>query len=190
MEESDMRVAGEAGSVEELLPLLEKQCWSILVLDINMPGRSGLDALKDIKALYPDLAVLILSMYGEDQYGIRAIRAGAAGYLKKISAPNELVIAIRKIVGGGRYISPELAGKIADAFAGPGHGKAEKDLSDREYEIMCKIALGRTMEEISEELSLSIHTVYSYRNRIISKMNFKSNIELTRYVLQNKLLDE
>lgn len=188
-EEKDIIVAGEAEDTAHMMELLEKENWNLVVLDINMPGKSGLEALKDIKQLYPDLPVLILSMFSEDQYGLRAIKAGASGYLKKVSAPTELVSAIRKIVSGGKYINPALAEKLAERF-----GKTEKELlhdklSDREYQIMCNIALGKSAEEIAQELSISINTVYTYRNRILEKMSMKSNVELTQYVLQNKLVE-
>ena len=188
-EEQDMVVLSEAENVEKLMKLLEENFFNIIVLDINMPGKSGLDALKDIKQFYPDLPVLILSMYNEDLYGIRALKAGASGYLKKASAPDELVSAIRKIVTGKKYISPVLAEKLADTLT---HSKGEalhENLSDREYEIMCSIAIGKSAEEIANELSLSINTVYSYRNRILEKMSMKSNVELTQYALQNKLIE-
>jgi DNA-binding NarL/FixJ family response regulator len=188
-EEKDITVAGEAENSVQLMELLAKEKWSLIVLDINMPGKSGLEALKDIKIQYPDLPVLILSMFSEDQYGIRAIKAGASGYLKKVSAPTELVTAIRKIVSGGKYINQSLAEKLAEKF-----GKTEKELphdklSDREFQIMCNIALGKSAEEIANELSISINTVYTYRNRILEKLSMKSNVELTQYVLQNKLVE-
>jgi two-component system invasion response regulator UvrY len=188
-EEKDIVVEGEAENAITLMQLLEREKWSLVILDINMPGKSGLEALKDIKLLYPDLPVLILSMFSEDQYGLRAIKAGASGYLKKVSAPTELVVAIRKIVSGGKYINPALAEKLAEKL-----GKTEKEfphdrLSDREYQIMCNIALGKTAEEIAQELSISINTVYTYRNRILEKMSLKSNVELTQYVLRNKLVE-
>ncbi len=189
MEEPDMRVTGEACNASELMNMLSTNTWSIVVLDINMPGKSGLDTLKDIKSLYPKLPILILSMYTEEQYGIRAIKAGASGYLKKISAPNEFVKAIRRIVSGGKYISPELAEKIAENITGSRKGKAHDELSDREYEILCKIASGKTADEIAAELFISIHTVYSYRNRLLEKLKLKSNIELTRYALQNRIIE-
>ncbi len=187
-QEKDMLVEGEAASVEELLQLLPQKEWSILILDINMPGRSGLDVLKEIKAQYPQLPVLILSIYDEAQYGLRAIRSGADGYLKKISAPEELISAIRKIVYGGKYISPTLAERLADTFTGKVSEKPHEKLSAREYQVMCMIAEGRSADEIAEILSISPHTVYSYRNRILQKLNLKSNIELTKYVLENKLI--
>jgi DNA-binding NarL/FixJ family response regulator len=188
-EEKDIIVAGEAEDTGKMMELLEKENWNLVVLDINMPGKSGLEALKDIKQLYPDLPVLILSMFSEDQYGLRAIKAGASGYLKKVSAPTELVSAIRKIVSGGKYINPALAEKLADKFGNSDRGLLHDKLSDREYQIMCNIALGKTAEQIALELSISINTVYTYRNRILEKMSMKSNVELTQYVLQNKLVE-
>jgi two-component system invasion response regulator UvrY len=188
-EEKDIQVAGEAENAEQMMELLEKEKWSLIILDINMPGKSGLEALKDIKQLYPALPVLILSMFSEDQYGIRALKAGASGYLKKVSAPTELVTAIRKIVSGGKYINPSLAEKLADKFGETQKKSLHENLSDREYQIMCNIALGKSAEEIAQELSISINTVYTYRNRILEKMSLKSNVELTQYVLSNKLVE-
>jgi len=188
-EEKDILVAGEAENSEQMMEFLEKANWSLVVLDINMPGKSGLEALKDIKLLYPHLPVLILSMFNEDQYGIRAIKAGASGYLKKVSAPTELVTAIRKIVAGGKYINSSLAEKLAEKFGNTDKALLHEKLSDREYQIMCNIALGKTAEEIAQELSISINTVYTYRNRILDKMSMKSNVELTQYVLSNKLVE-
>jgi len=188
-EEKDILVAGEAENSEQMMKHLEKEKWSLVVLDINMPGKSGLEALKDIKQLYPELPVLILSMFSEDQYGIRALKAGASGYLKKVSAPTELVTAIRKIVSGGKYINPSLAEKLAEKFGSTEKELPHDKLSDREYQTMCNIALGKSAEEIAQELSISINTVYTYRNRILDKMSMKSNVELTQYVLSNKLVE-
>jgi two-component system invasion response regulator UvrY len=188
-EESDMIVAGEASNATELFAFINNKSLDIIVLDINMPGKSGLEALKEIKIQNPKIPVLILSMFGEDQYGIRAIKAGASGYLKKVSAPNELVTAIRKIVNGGKYINPSLAEKLADIVDKPGSEFPHDNLSDREYQIMCSIASGKSAEEIADELALSIHTVYTYRNRILEKMSLKSNVELTQYAIQNKLIE-
>ncbi len=188
-EESDMKVTGEAANASELFELLDKDSWEIVVLDINMPGKSGLEALKEMKTRNIKVPVLILSMFSEEQYGIRVIKAGAAGYLKKVSAPTELVSVIRKIVGGGKYISPTLAEKLADNFDVNNKKALHQNLSDREYQIMCFISLGKSAEEIAEELAISIHTVYSYRNRILEKMHLKSNVELTQYAIQNKLIE-
>jgi len=186
-EESDMKVTGEAGNADEVFEILKTNNFDIAILDINMPGKSGLDLLKDLKIQYPKLPVLILSMYGEEQYGIRALKAGALGYLKKVSAPNELVTAIRKIVSGGKYISQTLAEKLADAVDDSYNKLPHEILSNREFEVMCKIASGESAEKISDDLSISIHTFYTYRNRIFEKMNLKSNVELTQYVINNKL---
>jgi DNA-binding NarL/FixJ family response regulator len=186
-EESDMKVTGEAGNADEVFEILKTNNFDIAILDINMPGKSGLDLLKDLKIQYPRLPVLILSMYGEEQYGIRALKAGALGYLRKVSAPNELVTAIRKIVSGGKYISQALAEKLADAVDDSYNKLPYEILSDREFEVMCKIASGESAEKISDDLSISIHTFYTYRNRIFEKMNMKSNVELTQYVINNKL---
>ncbi len=188
-EESDMKVTGEAADASELFELLDKDSWEIVVLDINMPCKSGLEALKEMKTRNIKVPVLILSMFSEDQYGLRAIKAGAAGYLKKVSAPTELVSAIRKIVGGGKYISPTLAEKLADNFDVNNKKAPHQNLSDREYQIMCFISFGKSAEEIAQELTISIHTVYSYRNRILEKMHLKSNVELTQYAIQNKLIE-
>jgi len=186
-EESDMKVTGEAGNADDVFEVLKTNNFDIAILDINMPGKSGLDLLKDLKIQYSKLPVLILSMYGEEQYGIRALKAGALGYLRKVSAPNELVTAIRKIVSGGKYISQALAENLADAVDDSHNKLPHEILSDREFEVMCKIASGESAEKISDDLSISIHTFYTYRNRIFEKMDMKSNVELTQYVINNKL---
>ena len=188
-EETDMKVTGEAANANELFELLASDDWEIVVLDINMPGKSGLEALKEMKTRNIKVPVLILSMFSEDQYGLRAIKAGAAGYLKKVSAPTELVSAIRKIVGGGKYIGPTLAEKLAENVDMNNKNALHQNLSDREYQIMCLISFGKSAEEIAEELAISIHTVYSYRNRILEKMHLKSNVELTQYAIQHKLIE-
>ncbi len=187
-EETDMKVTGEASNADEVYTRLTTGKFNIIVLDINMPGKSGLDVLKDIKIQYPDIPVLILSMYGEDQYGIRALKAGASGYLKKVSAPDEFALAIRKIAGGGRYVSASLAENLANAVDNKYHNLPHEVLSDREFDVMCRIASGESAENISESLSISIHTYYSYRNRILEKMKMKTNVELTQYVIKNKLI--
>ncbi|NNG27081.1 MAG: response regulator transcription factor [Ignavibacteriaceae bacterium] len=188
-EEKDMLVAGEAGNTNEMFELLKKEDFAIIILDISMPGRSGLEALKFLKKNYPEVPALILSMFSEEQYGLRALKAGAAGYLKKVSAPTELVSAIRKIVSGGKYINQSLAEKLADEYDSDMKERMHDKLSDREYQIMCLIASGKSAEEIALDLSISINTVYSYRNRILEKMHLKSNVELTQYALQNKLIE-
>ncbi len=188
-EENDMRVLGEAGDAPQMFELLKKESWDIVILDINMPGKSGLEALKEIRVDYPKTPVLILSMYSEEQYGLRSLKAGAAGYLKKVSAPEELVKAIRKIVSGGKYISQGLAEKMAYNLETSHKVFAHETLSDREYTVMCRIASGLSAEKIADELSISVHTVYSYRSRILEKLDIKSNVELTRYALKNQLIE-
>ena len=188
-EESDMEVTGEAANANEVFEILRTNNFDIAIIDINMPGKSGLDLLKDLKVQLPKLPLLILSMYGEEQYGIRALKAGASGYLRKASAPNELVAAIRKIVSGGKYISQQLAETLADTVDESYSKLPHENLSDREYEVMCKIASGESAEKISDDLSISIHTFYTYRNRILEKMKMKSNVELTQYVINNKLIE-
>ncbi len=188
-EEKDMLVAGEAGNANEMFDILKKEDFAIIILDISMPGRSGLEALKFLRKNYPEVPTLILSMFSEEQYGLRALKAGAAGYLKKVSAPTELVSAIRKIVSGGKYINQSLAEKLADEYDSDRKERMHDKLSNREYQIMCLIASGKSAEEIALDLSISINTVYSYRNRILEKMYLKSNVELTQYALQNKLIE-
>lgn len=188
-EEKDMTVLGEAENAGTLMNLLEKDKWDIVILDINMPGRNGLEILKDIKQLYPDLPVLILSMFSEEQYGLRAIKAGASGYLKKVSAPDELVQAIRRIVSGRKYITETLAEKLAENLSEPKVNSLHEKLSDREFEIMCSIAQGKSAEEIANELSISVNTFYTYRNRILEKLSMRSNVEITQYAIRNKLID-
>ena len=188
-EEKDMLVAGEAGDTNEMFDLLKKEEFAIIILDISMPGRSGLEALQFLKKNYPEVPTLILSMFSEEQYGLRALKAGAAGYLKKVSAPTELVSAIRKIVSGGKYINQSLAERLADEYDSDRKERMHDKLSNREYQIMCLIASGKSAEEIAHDLSISINTVYSYRNRILEKMHLKSNVELTQYALQNKLIE-
>ena len=181
-------VFGEAQNVPELLDLVRKEKWDIVVLDLTLPGEGGLDALKQIKHDQPQLPVLILSMHPENQYAVRTIKAGAAGYLTKESAPGELVSAIRKIREGGKYISDSLAEKLAlHVFADDDRLPHEK-LSDREYQIMCMIASGKEVKQIADELSLSVKTVSTYRARLMEKMSMQTNAELTFYAISNKLV--
>lgn len=188
-EQPDMKVEGEAGSAAEVLDLVRKQGFDLLVLDITMPGKSGLDVLKEIKQEKPKLPVLILSMHPEDQYAVRVLKAGAAGYLTKESAPEQLVEAVRKIVSGGRYISPSLAEKLALELQIPSDKAPHELLSDREYEVLCLIASGKTVMEIAKQLALSVKTISTYRSRILEKMNMKTNAELTHYAIQSHLVD-
>jgi two-component system invasion response regulator UvrY len=186
--ESDMDVVGEAENAQQTLDFLLQQPCDVVVLDINMPGRSGLDVLKEIKHQRPRLPVLILSVHPEEQYGVRVLKAGAAGYLTKESAPEQLVQAIRRVFRGGKYVSESLAETLVFELTSEGGRLPHSSLSDREYEVMLMIASGKTVGEIAGVLSLSVKTVSTYRARLLTKMNMKNNAELTHYVIQNRLL--
>jgi len=179
---------GEASSAEQALQQLGKKPWDIALLDITLPGRSGLDLLKELKAAQPKLPVLVLSAHPEDQFAVRALKAGAEGYMTKESAPEELVQAIRKVLAGGRYVSPTLAEKLALNVRKDFTGAPHETLSDREHEVMCRIALGQTVTEIAGELSLSVKTISTYRARILEKLGVKNSAEITRYAIQNGLV--
>ncbi len=185
---SDMVVSDEAASTEEALNKALEGDFDVVVLDISMPGRGGLDALKQIKSQKPKLPVLILSMYSEEQYALRVLKAGAAGYLTKESAPDELIGAIRKVSKGMKYVSAHLAEEIAFALDSDFERPIQETLSDREFQVLCMIASGKTAREIAGELALSVKTVSTYRSRILEKMRMKSNAELTHYAIKNKLV--
>ncbi len=185
---SDMVVSDEAASTEEALKKALEGDFDVVVLDISMPGRGGLDALKQIKSQKPKLPVLILSMYSEEQYALRVLKAGAAGYLTKESAPDELIDAIRKVSKGMKYVSAHLAEEIAFALDSDFERPIQETLSDREFQVLCMIASGKTAREIAGELALSVKTVSTYRSRILEKMRMKSNAELTHYAIKNKLV--
>ena len=188
-DEPDIGVVGEAQDSQEVLELAAKQDWDIVVLDISMPGRGGLDVLKELKKHHPKLPVLILSMHSEDQYAVRALKAGAAGYVTKKTAHHELVQAIKKILQGGKYISASLADRLASHLETQTERPLHESLSDREYQVMIMIASGKKTGEIAEELSLSIKTVDNYRARALEKMGLRNNVDLVHYVLRNNLLD-
>jgi len=188
-EASDIEVTAEAGDGHELLKLIRKGGIDVVLLDIAMPGLTGLDALKQIKVEHPDLPILVLSMHPEDQYGIRVLKAGAAGYLMKSAAPDQLIGAIRKVYRKGRYVSPSLAEKMAFGLQTGASGLPHEALSDREYQVLCMIASGKAVKEIAAELALSEKTVSTYRARILEKMNMKSNSELTHYAIKLNLVD-
>jgi len=188
-EESDMAVFGEAQNSQEVFDLIRKQDWDVVVLDVTMPGRGGLDVLKEIKHERPKLPVLMLSVHPEDQYAVRTLKAGASGYLTKESAPEELVRAIRKILEGGKYVSSTFAEKLAFHLGSDTEKPLHGILSDREYQVMLMIASGKTTRIIAEEMSLSVKTVSTYRARVLEKMRLKGNTDLTYYVFKNRLLD-
>jgi two-component system, NarL family, invasion response regulator UvrY len=178
----------EATNGQEVLALTARKLYDLVLLDISMPGRSGLDVLKQLRADRPRLPVLILSMHPEEQYALRALKAGASGYLTKESAPDELIAAVQKILEGGKYVSQSLAERFITELSKPSDKPLHELLSDREYQIFCMIASGKTVSEIAEELALSVKTVSTYRTRILQKTNLKTNAEITRYVIENKLI--
>ena len=188
-ETQDMVVAGEANNGQEVLNKIREGDYDVIVLDITMPGRNGMDVLRQLRSERPRLPVLILSIHSEEQYALRALRAGASGYLTKESAPDELVVAIRKVSWGGKYISSSLAEKLAFKLEVGREQAPHETLSDREYQVMCRIASGKTVMEIAQELSLSEKTISTYRSRILEKMQMKNNAELTYYAIKNQLVD-
>jgi DNA-binding NarL/FixJ family response regulator len=188
-ENPGMEVTGEAGDGHEALKVIQSEPCDVVLLDITMPNRSGLDVLKQLHAESPSLPVLVLSMHSEDQYAVRVLRAGAAGYLTKESAPARLVQAIRKVVRGGKYVSPSLAEKLVMDLESDTHRAPYELLSDREYQVLCMIASGKTVTDIGNELNLSVKTISTYRVRILDKLQMKNNAELTRYAIKQGLVD-
>ena len=182
-------VCGEAEDAQQVLAQLQSQEWDVVILDITMQGRSGLDALRDLRAMRPKLPVLVLSMHPEDQYGKRVLKAGASGYMNKESAPEELIKALKKVLAGGRYVSPALAEKLALDLSQDAERPVHEVLSGREFEVLRMIASGRTVSQIAEELHLSVPTVSTYRARILEKMNMTTTAELMHYALRNQLVD-
>jgi two-component system, NarL family, invasion response regulator UvrY len=180
---------GEASTAQETLDHARRQDWDVAILDISMPGKSGLDILDDLKRLRPRLPILLLSMHPEQQFARRALKAGAAGYLTKDGVPEELKEAIKKIVGGGRYVSATLAERLAVELRDESDLPLHELLSDREFQVLRMIASGKTVKEIADELSLSVKTVSTYRARILEKTGMKTNAELIRYALQSQLVD-
>jgi two-component system invasion response regulator UvrY len=180
---------GEAATPQEALDLVRQQEWDAVILDIGLPGRGGLQLLKDIKHEMPRLPVLVLSMHSEDQYAVRTLRAGAAGYLTKEAATEKLLDAILKVASGGRYISRQLAERLATELTVDTSRPLHASLSDREFDVLRRIAMGQTVSDIADYLSLSVKTVSTYRARILEKMRLKNNAELMQYVLTNHLLD-
>jgi len=182
-------VAGEAGSSAEVLKKVEEESWDVVLLDMAMPGRSGIETLKRIKDIRPKLPVLILSMHPEDQYAMRLLQAGAAGYMTKESAPDALVKVIQEVAAGKRYISPALANVLAAKVIDKDDVPPHETLSDREYQIFCLLAGGKAVSEIAEDLSLSVKTISTYRARIMEKMSLTKNAELTYYAIKSGLVD-
>jgi two-component system invasion response regulator UvrY len=181
-------VAGEAATGRQVLQAVQREDYDVLVLDIAMPDGGGLQVLRQLHSLKPDLPVLILSMYSEKQYALRALKASAAGYLTKESAPDELIAAILKVARGGRYVSRSLAEELAAAWEGELEQEPHETLSDREYQVMCLLAAGNTVTNIATELSLSVKTISTYRARVMDKLGLKSTAEIIRYALERGLV--
>jgi len=188
---TDMAVTDEACTGQEVVEKVTRNDFDVLVLDISMPGRNGLDILRELRVMKPKLHVLMLSVFPEEQYAVRVIRAGASGYMTKDSAPDELVAAIQRISQGRKYVSPSLAERLALdlEFASTTDKPLHELLSDREYRVMCMVAAGTRANEIAEELMLSVKTISTYRTRILRKMRMKSSAELTHYAIKHGLVD-
>lgn len=180
---------GEAENAELLVEQFQQHDWDLVILDVAMPGRSGIDILAELKRLRPKVAVLVLSMHSEEQYGRRALKAGASGYITKDSSPEELIRAIRKVLGGGRFVSGELAERLALDLHSDTKQFLHETLSDREMEVLRLIALGKTVSQIAVLLHLSVTTVSTYRSRVLEKMNMSTNAELMHYALWNHLVE-
>jgi DNA-binding NarL/FixJ family response regulator len=186
--ELDVSEVGEASSAADVLRLARSKEWSVIILDLAMPGRSGLDVLADLRREHPNLPVLVLSMHPEDQFAVQALRAGASSYLTKGTAADELAKAVRKIIGGGKYITAAVAERLALDLERGADRPAREQLSDREYLVMTMIASGKTVTDIAMELSLSVKTVSTYRTRILRKLDLKNTAALVRYALDRELV--
>jgi two-component system, NarL family, invasion response regulator UvrY len=187
--EPEIEVAGSVSSASEAINHLSSTPVDVVILDISMPGRSGLDVIKDIKKIQPDAAILMLSMYSEERFAVRALKTGASGYLTKDMATEELITAIRVIHNGRKYITPALAETMANSFQEDTETTPHESLSDREFEVMRMIAAGKSIHEIAEILSLSSRTVSTYRTRILQKMNLPNNARIMQYAITNGLVD-
>ncbi|MBI1937599.1 MAG: response regulator transcription factor [Ignavibacteriales bacterium] len=187
--EYDMSVVGETADPLKIIELAQHIKPDLLILDLSMPGKSGLDVLKEIKSVSPETKVLIMTMLPEDQFAKRTLKAGASGYLTKDSAPDELINAIRKIINGKKYISPSLAEKLAEDLDDTSPKEPHELLSDREFQVLKMIAAGKSQTEIADELSIGISTVNTYRTRILEKLNLHTNAELIHFAYNNKLIE-
>jgi two-component system, NarL family, invasion response regulator UvrY len=178
----------EVADAEELIKKIIQSSWDLVISDLSMPGRSGLEALQQIKQIQPKLPVLILSIHPEEQYAVRVLRAGASGYLSKDMAPDELVVAVQKVMLGKKYITDSIAEKLASVLDHDSSRALHESLSDREFTVLKLLAGGKSVSEIAESMFLSVTTVSTYRTRLMNKMNMKSNADLTLYAIENKLL--
>lgn len=178
----------DVSDAEEMVRKVMSSSWDVVVSDLSMPGRSGLDALQQIKHSYPNLPVLILSIHPEEHYALRVLKAGASGYLSKDTASDELVKAVKKVLLGKKYISPTVAENLADTLSSGAEKLPHETLSDREFDVMKQLAAGKSVSEIADMLSLSVTTISTYRARVMTKMNLKTNPDLTKYALEHKLM--
>ena len=188
-DQADMEVAAEASTGAETIAAVRAADFDVVLLDISMPDKNGIDTLKTLKHVKPELPVLMLSAYAEDQYAVNLLRAGASGYLNKEAASTQLVGAIRTVVHGRKYVSPSLAQILADGVSGDADRPLHAELSQREFQIFCKLAAGAAVSKIADELNLSVKTVSTYRTRILEKMAMKSNADLTYYAIKNGLIE-
>jgi DNA-binding NarL/FixJ family response regulator len=186
-EHSDLSIVGEAENGNQVLKILKKTKVDVVLLDFDMPEKNGLDTLIELKALYPKLPVMILSIFPEDHYGTRFLKAGASGYLQKSSATDQLIDAIRKVFNGGKYISAALTDKLVTGLNKDNEQFLHESLTDREFQVFCLLATGKKLKEIADELCLSINTISTYRSRILQKMDMKSNADVIRYAIENGL---
>ena len=184
----DMKVEGEAGNASEALTKIREHHFDVILLDISLPGQSGLDILNEIRSERPEQVVLILSMHPEDQYAIRMLKAGAAGYITKESAADKLVSALRRVASGGKYITAELAERLASELEGKTATSPHQLLSNREFQVFCSIASGNKLVEIAHEMNLSIKSVSTYRRRVLQKMGMQTNADVTGYAVEYKLI--
>lgn len=187
-EEFESVELGEARSGTEVLDMARKEKWDVIIMDITMPGRTGLEILKQMRSEDIHTPVLVLSMYPEDQYAVRVMRAGASGYLTKDTASDQLINAVKRVLSGRKYVSESLAERLADDLDGRSTKSIHELMSDREYQVMCMIASGKTVSEIADELSLSVPTISTYRARILEKLNMKTNAEITRFAIETGLV--
>ncbi len=188
-EAQDIVVAGEAASAPDVARLLASERYDVAVLDVNMPGTSGMELLSEVHRSYPSLPILVLTMDPEEQFGVHVLKAGASGFLNKESAPEKLVEAVRKLGNGGRWISAALAETLASVVAGGADGPLHQRLTGRELDVLRLLASGKTVSEAAKQLLLSVKTVSTHRTRILAKMNMKTNAELTHYAIKNRLVE-
>jgi two-component system invasion response regulator UvrY len=187
-EQPDFAPPGEAEDAQEAIQQIGQQTWDLLILDIGMPGQSGLELIPELRRRYPELPILILSAYPEQQFALRALKAGASGYLTKADAPAELIRAIRHVVSGKKYVSPAIAETLAHSLSWGSDQVSHDLLSDREFQVMCRIAAGKTVSEVAQDLRLSVKTVSTYRARALEKMNMRTNAQFTQYAIRLGLI--